>query len=159
MQTSKRSVIGLVAIAVAATLIMPAIAQAATIYVNSGVSGARLGMKDTTAAKKLGKVMKKEKDPNYEDTTWVLSFGKKVKGNYALYVYSDGHHKVFAFDVFSKSYKTKKKIHVGSTTSALKKAYKSLKKGYEGYYISGAHGRTLFTISKGKITHISVWSL
>ena len=141
----------------AATFVVPAVAQAGTIYVNTGVAGARLGMKDTTAAKKLGPVKKKERDPDYPGGVYyTFYFGKKVHGLYAIQMTSHGG-KVMAFQVYSGAYKTTKKIHVGSTVSALKKAYKFT--GTRSVYVlKGAHAKTYFNVSHGKVSSIWIWS-
>jgi hypothetical protein len=149
------------ALTLAVALAFPLAASAATIYVNVGVNGAKLGMKDTKAAKKLGKVKKKVLDPSYDTPIWVRSFGKKVHGQYALELYSNGKHKVTAFAIYSAVYKVKgNKIHVGSTVAALQKAYKNLQPGYEGgYSLRATHSRTDFWIDKGKIVEISIRSI
>ena len=160
MRTPKR-VLALVMVILVAALTVPAAAQAATIYVNSGVSGAKLGMNDTTAAKKLGKVKKTWNDNEYGYLIEVRGFGTKSKsGDYSLYLYSNGKHKVTAFLIYSKRYVTKKSIHVGSTTKALKNAYKTgLHKTSDGYFLKSMTGRTHFEISKGKITSIWIWKI
>jgi len=157
MRTSKHGVM-LVALVLTAVLALPLVAEAATIYVNSGVSGAKIGMKDTTASKKLGKVKKKKKVTAYGGQTWVRFYGKKSKGKYALEMYSNTDHKVIAFVANSKKYVTKKKIHVRSTSKSLRAKYKSkLKKEAGGYYLKGKVARTHFEVSKGKITSIWIW--
>ncbi len=155
---SPKRLIWIVAVLLAAALAAPAAAQAATIYINSGVSGAKLGMTDTTAAKKLGKVKKKYVSKEYGYPITVRCFGAKSHGNYSLYLYSNSDHKVTAFLIYSSRYVTKKKIHVGSTTTSLKKAYgKALHKQADGYYLKSSTGRTTFETSKGKVSVISVW--
>lgn len=158
MYTSKRA-IALVAVVLAATLAVPVVAQAATIYVNSGVSGAKLGMGAVTAAKKLGTVKKVYKDPNYDGTIWVRCFGTKSHGHYALELYSKGRTgKVTAFVIYASKYKTTKGIHTGSSVGALKSAYGSkLKKGSGYYGLRAASGKTWFWIRNGKISKIWIW--
>jgi hypothetical protein len=157
MQRSKR-VLALVALSLAVVLVAPSVAQAATIYVNSGVSGAKLGMSVTTAAKKLGRVKKKVKDASYDTPIWVRYFGAKGKHHYALELYSNSKNKVTAFVIYSKRYKTKKGIHVGSSTSALKRAYGSkLKANPDGYDLKSKSARTHFETSRGKVTFIWIW--
>jgi hypothetical protein len=158
MRPSKRFA-EVAAIALVIVLVAPAFAHAATIYVNSGVSGAKLGMKDTTAAKKLGKVKKGPvHDTEYGGIYWVRYFGARSHGKYALELYSNSKHKVVSFVINSSKYVTKKKIHVGSSVAALKKAYgSSLHKASDNYSLSGSSGQTVFNFSKGKITSIWVW--
>lgn len=157
MSLGKRSVM-VVTLALVAALVVPAIAQAATIYVNKGVAGAALGMKDTAAAKKLGTVKKKYKDTSYDEVIWVRCFGTKKGGHWSLELYSNGSGKVTAFIAYASKYKTKKGIHTGSTIAALKKAYgKQLKKGNGFYSLSASTGHTNFNYSGSKITSIWIW--
>lgn len=152
----------LFAAAIVVALAFPSVAQAATIYVNKGVSGATLGMKDTTAIKKLGKVKKKYKDPDYGGTYWTYCFGTKRNGHYSLEMTSNDDHKVIAFVVYASKYVTKKKIHTGSTVKALKKAYgKSLVKRSGYYRLKSSTGQTWFWVSgtkdSSKVTKIWIW--
>ena len=161
MHTSKR-LFALVTIALLGALLVPAIARAATIYVNSGVSGAKLGWNDVKAAKKLGRVVKGPiRDTEYGGKWWVRFFGKKSHGHYALELYSNSKHKVVAFVVNSSTYRTKKKIHVGSAITALKKAYgSSLHESSDNYSLTAKSGnQTVFNFAKGKITSIWVWRI
>ncbi len=154
----RRGALVAAAMVLVVTLALPVVAQAATIYINSGVSGAKLGMKDTTAAKKLGKVVKKYQDTSYDETIWVRCFGKKSNGHYALYLYSNGSHKVTAFIIYASKYKTKKGIHTGSSLKALKKAYgKSLKKSGSYYKLKGKSGKTWFRVTGSKVRKIWIW--
>jgi len=158
MRTRNRVTV-LAAVALVIALASPVVAQAATIYLNKGVSGATLGMKDTTAAKKLGKVKKKYKDTSYDGTIWVRCFGTKSHGHYSLELYSNGSGKVTAFIVHASKYVTKKGIHTGSSTAALKKAYgDSLDTSESDYYkLSGSGGKTWFAMSGGKVAYIWIW--
>ena len=143
------------AAAVLVALILPAAAQAKTIYVNSGVSGAKIGMSVSKAVKKLGKVRRIEKDTYYGPTYWRRSFGKKSNGHYAVAMESDGKNKVVGFFIWSRSYLTKKRIHVGSSATTLKKSYgKSLHKTADGYMLKGKSATTTFEVTKSKISLI-----
>jgi hypothetical protein len=149
--------VAVMAIALIAVLAVPMIAEAGAIQINSGVSGAKLGATDVSAAKKIGQVKKKAKDTRYSSTIWVRFFGKKSHGHYAVEMYSNGHHKVTGFIIYSSKYSTAKKIHVGSSTMALLKAYgKKLHSYQDGYYLRAKSGKTYFELSKGKVRMIWV---
>lgn len=153
----------LIALALVAVLVLPATALAAnrTIYTGKGVSGAKLGMKDSTAAKKIGKVVKKGVDKNYPgQTVYVFYFGKKSHGKYAVEMYSKKNHKVFAFVIRSSAYKTSKGIRVGSSEAALTAAYPTIvNQGgsvYTRYHLGGNPG-TDFQVQNGKVKIIQIW--
>ncbi len=165
MRKSKTT-LALVATLLAALLVWPitgAFAARTTIYVNRGIGTARLGMNDSTAAKRIGPVKKKIRDSDYPGQVyWVWYFGRKTGGRYAIEMHSNSKRKVWSFVVYSSSYKTLKGIHVGSTESALRKAYgKSLKKStgpiYTKYYLGG-RPRTEFYVKSSRVKQISVWT-
>jgi Zn-dependent alcohol dehydrogenase len=147
------------------SIVAPAFAATPRIYINKGVKAARLGMKDTTAAKKIGKVKKKIRDDDYAgQTTWVRYFGKKSHGKYALEMYSNKDHKVIAFIVNGSSYKTTRGVHVGTTVKTLKSKYPKYKKRSEGggdstYYTQSGSRHTEFFVHAGKVKTISIWKL
>jgi hypothetical protein len=155
-----KTALAFLAVLTAATLVWPvagAFAGKNTIYVNQGIGTARLKMKDSTAAKRIGKVAKKVRDGDYEKVYWIWYFGKKSHGKYAVAMHVNDQHKVWAFWVYSTSYVTAKKIRVGSTEAALKKAYgKSLaKRGRTCYHLGGRTG-TDFWMKSGKVSQICV---
>lgn len=139
--------------------VLPAAANAATIYVNRGVSGATLGMNDVRAARMLGRVQRIYRDSSYDETIWVRCFGRKVGGHYALYLYSNGRHRVTAFIVYASSYRTTKGIHTGSTLASLKRAYGSrlVRKPDSNYALTGSPGKTWFKVTGGVVRRIWIW--
>ena len=151
----------MVVVMFAAMLAVPATANAATLYVNKGVAKARLGMTDTKAAKKIGKVKKKVVDNDYNGaglTYYIRYFGKKSHGHYSVVMYANNKHKVIAFAVNSKKYKTKKGVRVGSSVSKLSGVYGSRLKYVNGAYrVKSKHAATYFNVSGGKITSIWIW--
>jgi hypothetical protein len=156
--SAKKRVLAIVALVLVAALVCPAVASAVTIYVNKGVAGATLGMKDTTAAKKLGKVKEKKKDTRYDTTAWMRGFGTKSHGRWSLELYSNSKDKVTSFIIFAAKYKTGKGIHTGSSLQALKDAYgDSLTHGGGYYKLQASTGKTWFTIKGGKVSQIWVW--
>jgi hypothetical protein len=152
----------LVGAALAAALVFPAAAQAVTtIYVNKGIGSARLGMKDSTAKRKLGRVMKSGRDNNYANqVVYVAYFGKKRSGKYALEMYSTRKHRVFTFVVNRAGYRTKAGISVGSAEAALLAAYPSGLTKYPGSvytrYALGGRTGTDFYVKNGAVTRIVV---
>lgn len=157
MQKSKR-LLAIMAVMLVAALVVPVIAQAATIYVNSGVSGAKLGMRTSAAVKKLGKVKKTFRDPNYDGVVYARCFGKKSHGRYALTITSNSRGRVIAFVINSSRYRTKKAMRVGSSLAALKKAYGSKLVNKSDYWrLKSKSGETWFWISGGKVTSIWIW--
>lgn len=153
----------LLAVAIVLALLFPAIALAGskTIYVNKGVSSARIGMKDSKAAKKIGKVAKKYTDNDYAgQTVYCFFFGKKSGGKYAVEMYAKKNHKVFAFVINSKSYKTGNGVGVGSSEARLKSKYPKIKNlggsVYTRYHLGGSTG-TDFYVKGGKVRYIQVW--
>ncbi len=159
-----RGMAAIVAVAlVSVAVVAPATAHAATIVVNKGVNTARLGMKDTTAAKRIGKVKKYKVDRDYQGsgkTYYIRYFGTKSGGHYSVVMYSNSKHKVNAFMVYSAKYKTSKGIRVGSTVAKLKSAYGSKLKYVGGAYrLKASTGSTYFNTKSGKVTSIWVWRL
>lgn len=155
-------VLALAAVVLVAGLLFPnaVFAGSKTIYVNKGVAAARLGMVDSTAAKKIGKVAKSYKDNNYAgQTVYCYFFGKKSGGKYAVEMYSNKKHKVFGFVINSKAYQTTKGIGVGSSESRLTSKY-ALKKHagpvYTRYHLGGNPG-TDFYVKGGKVRFIQIW--
>jgi len=152
----------LAAVVLVAMLAFPVAAYAGkkTIYVGKGIAKARIGMKDKTAAKKIGKVAKKVKDDDYAgQTVYCYYFGKKSGGKYAVEMYANKKHKVFGFVVNSKSYKTTKGIHVGSKESTLTDKYTLSE--YDGpvytrYHLGGNPG-TDFYVKSSKVKIIQIW--
>jgi hypothetical protein len=162
----RRRVLGTVATAfLIATLIAPATAQAATswIYVNKGVRGARLGMTETKASRYLGRARVKKRDNSYAgQVVYLRCFGTRRGGKYALEMYSNSRHKVFAFVINGAGYKTKAGIRVGSSEAALTAAYgASLASNggsvYNRYSLGGSKG-TDFYVSGGVVRKIVVRS-
>jgi hypothetical protein len=154
---------GLAVVALTASLLAPGAAYGASakIYPGRGVKTARLGQRDTVAAARIGRVVKKKRDTSYAGrVVWVRYFGKKRNGKYALELYSNKSRKVFAFVINQNTYVTTKRIRVGSTESALTAAYGtslSLNAGpvYNIYTIGGGTG-TDFYVRGGKVTKIIV---
>jgi hypothetical protein len=154
---------GLTVVALAgALLVVPAAASATTrIYVNKGVGTARLGQLDTAAALRLGRVKAKKRDSSYAGrVVWVRYFGTKSGGKYALELYSNKSHRVFAFVINRSNYVTSAGIHVGSSESALTSAYGSALSSFPGpvynrYSLGGSSG-TDFYCRGGVVTKIMV---
>jgi hypothetical protein len=162
----RRRLLGTVATAfLIATLVAPATAQAATswIYVNKGVRSARLGMTDTRASRYLGRVRVNKRDNSYAgQVVYLRCFGPKKGGKYALQMYSNRRHKVFAFVINGTGYKTKAGIRVGSSEAALTAAYGTALTSnpgpvYNRYALGGAKG-TDFYVSGGVVRKIVVRS-
>lgn len=151
---------------VAATVISVATpgAAAVRIYEGKGVASARLGMRDSTAASKLGKVTRQYRDRSYAGrVVYRYCFGRKLRsGRYPLEVFSDKARKVFQFTANSGAYVTAKGIKVGSTAQALQDAYGSkLTKNSGSVYTRYTLGRapaTDFYVKSGKVTSIVVRS-
>jgi hypothetical protein len=162
----RRRVLGTVAtVLLAATLVAPSTAQAATswVYVGSGVRSARLGMTDTKASRYLGRVRVKKRDNSYAgQVVYLRCFGPRSGGKYALQMYSNRRRQVFAFVINGTGYKTRAGIRVGSSESTLMAAYgASLKANpgpvYNRYSLGGAKG-TDFYVSGGVVRKIVVRS-
>ena len=151
-----------VTVAIVVALIVPALAAALSIiiYVNSGVAGATLGMRDSTAAKKIGKVVKSGRDSSYEgQTVYYFYFGTKSGGKYPIEMYSNSRHKVFTFVVNSYKYRTLKGVRVGTSEAALKKAYPGLKRHPGPVYIRyslGTRTGTDFYVKSQRVQRIVV---
>ena len=153
----------LVAIALAAALVLPAVALAGskTIYPSKGIGSARLGMGDKKAAKYIGKIVKSGKDNNYPgQTVYYFYFGKKSGGKYAIEMYSNKKHIVFGFVVNSSAYATAKGVKIGSTEAKLKSAYPSVTlvggSTYTHYRLA-TNPCTDFYCKGGKVRIIQIW--
>jgi hypothetical protein len=162
----RRRVLGTVAtVFLIATLVAPVTAQAATswIWVNRGVRSARLGMSETTASRYLGRVRVKKRDNSYAgQVVYLRCFGVRRGGKYALQMYSNKRHKVFAFVINGTGYKTRAGIRVGSTEAALTAAYGTALTAnpgpvYNRYALGGSKG-TDFYVSGGVVRKIVVRS-
>lgn len=156
---------GLVVFALATALAMGVAATApaaVTIVEGQGVGAARLGMRDKTAASKLGKVTKSGRDTSYAGrVVYRFCFGAKMSnGRYPLEMFSDKEHKVFTFAANSASYVTRKGIKVGSAESALTRAYGSSLRKYPGSvytrYTIGSRPATDFYVRSKKVARIIV---
>ncbi|MDO8914915.1 MAG: hypothetical protein Q7W16_02380 [Coriobacteriia bacterium] len=154
---------GLFVAALAVSMLAPTTAYAATarIYVNKGVKSARLGMYDTAAARRIGRVVLKKRDRSYAGrVVWVRYFGTKRNGKYALELYSNKSRKVFAFVINRNTYATAKGIRVGSSEAALTAAYGTLLTANPGpvynRYVLGGRSGTDFYVRGGVVTKIVV---
>ncbi len=156
---------GIAVAALTVSLLVPTGAYAATarINVNSGIKSARLGQRDTTAAGRIGRVVRKKRDSSYAGrVVWVRYFGRRSGGKYALEMFSDKRHKVFAFVVNGTGYATTNGIRVGSSEAALTAAYGSALSSsagpvYTHYTLGGSKG-TDFYVAGGQVTKIIVRS-
>lgn len=163
MTRTRRVAIGLVALALVASAASTA-AAAVTIYEGKGVAAARLGMRDSTAASKIGKVTKAYRDRSYAgQVVYRYCFGRKLpSGRYPLEMFSNKSRKVFQFTANNGTYVTTEAIKVGSTESALKKAYGDrLSKNPGSVYVRytlGTAPATDFYVKSGKVTSIIVRS-
>ncbi len=152
---------GIAALVLVAATVATASA-AVRIYEGKGVAAARLGMRDSTAASKIGKVTKSFRDTSYAGrVVYKYCFGRKMSsGRYPLEMYSDKARKVFQFTAYSGSYVTAKGIKVGSTRDALKEAYGDALVEHEGSvykrYTLGRAPATDFYVKSGKVTSIVV---
>jgi hypothetical protein len=154
MSVLKRTVLVVVLAAIVTMLAAPAAQATVRIYVGKGVGKARLGMVDTTAMKYLGSHQPMRGDTDYNSrVVYVVDFGKKSSGRYALEMLSNKSHKVFQFACNRAKYVTAKGIKVGSTESLLKSKYGSkLKRNatqaiYTRYTL-GKHPYTRFWVKK-----------
>ena len=118
-----------------------------TIHENKGVGKARLGMKDATAKRYLGRVLAKWTDNNYATPSYGYGFRKRLGNHhYALEMYSNSSHKVFEFVCNRAYYVTSKGVKVGSKTAYLKSKYPTgLKRHPAGLYWRYTYGKKHFT--------------
>jgi len=127
-----------------------------------GVKTAKLGVKDSTDAKRVGGTYKRSKDTSYAgQTVWKYVFGKKSGGVYGLEMYSHGNHLVFTFVINCTTLKTKNGTHVGTSEDTLTSRYgskltKSVGPVYTQYYMGTRHGRTEFWVKNAKVHHIVI---
>lgn len=157
--------IALVAV-LAIALTAPAVAHAAIrgrIVEGVGIKTARLGLHDSTNARRIGGSYTRYKDTSYAgQTVWRYNFGSKLSnGRYPVVMYSHGNHHVFTFVVNCKTLVTKNGTHVGTSESTLVKRYGSrLKKSvgsvYTDYHMGPRSGRTDFYVRSGKVHHIVI---
>lgn len=171
---SRRSLILLV---VAATVVasLSSVAFAAskyTIVVGRGVGNAVLGKQASYNISKLGRPSKSVTNSQYPNpfgkgrrTVYIYYWGKRIgSGRYPLHMYaiktSAGSKTVFNFTAYGRAYKTAAGISVGSTESALKRAYPSdlARKPGSTYtrYIRGKGPYTEFWVKSGKVFSITV---
>lgn len=135
---------------------------AVRVYEGKGVASARLGMRDSTAAAKIGKVTKSFRDRSYAGrVVYKYCFGRRMSsGRYPLEMYSDKTRKVFQFTVNSSLYVTAKGVRVGSSEDALKGAYGDALVEHEGSvykrYTLGRAPATDFYVKSDKVTSIVV---
>ncbi|MDZ4170199.1 MAG: hypothetical protein U1E26_11195 [Coriobacteriia bacterium] len=161
MSRSRRALTIAIALMLVFSLATTAVA-AVKIYEGKGVASARLGMRDSTAASKIGKVTKSYRDRSYAGrVVYRYCFGRKMKnGRYPLEMFSDKQRKVFQFSANTGSYVTTKGIKVGSTENALRKAYgsKLVKRDGSVYdrYTLGKAPATDFYVKGGKVSSIIV---
>lgn len=159
-----RMAYGVVASVLAASLLVPSTSLAATMIVeNRGVGGARLGQRDAKAARGIGRVVRKKRDNSYENqVVWVYYFGRRVGRAYAVQMYSNKRHIVFAFVINGSGYRTRKGIGVGSTESRLQSAYGSALRTYPGpvytRYALGGRPGTDFYVKSGRVVRIMIRS-
>lgn len=141
------------------------------LYPGLGVSGARLGMSQTTAVTAMKKVFVLRAsgvNNNYA--------GQRVRYYFYGYRYSNGHYPVemytkylggyyraFLFEVNTSACVTSKGVHVGSTQAQLKTAYgtaltRRITPTYYIYSMGGRSNRTDFYVSRstGRITRILI---
>lgn len=152
-------------VVVAALVLAPMAAYAAIsgrIVENVGVKTARLGMKDSTAALRIGRPYVRTVDRGYAALTYRYSFGKKIGGKYPLVMYSNSKHAVFNFQINTSAFRTSNGCAVGTTESALKRKYGTKLKRqssptYHWYWIGTRSGRTDFFVRSGKVHHIVIW--
>jgi hypothetical protein len=129
-----------------------------------GVKTAKLGLHDTTDARRIGGSYKRVTDNDYAAyTVYMYYFGKKSGGHYGLEMVSWGKSRhVFAFTIYSTRLVTKRGVHVGSSAAYLAKRYGStLKKDkpgpvYTQYHMGTRSGRTEFWVRGGKVHHIVI---
>ena len=152
---------------VAAVTVMLLIAPAAgygitgRIYENKGIRAARLGMKDSTAAAKIGGKRTRVTDSSYDYTVWLYRFGAKKSGKFPVEMYSKGKHSVFEFVINCTTLKTKNGSRVGTSEGTLASRYGStLKKSvgpvYTDYWMGTRSGRTDFYVKAGKVKQIVI---
>jgi hypothetical protein len=131
------------------------------IYENKGIKAARLGMKDSTAAKKIGGKRKLVRDSDYAFTVWEYFFGTKKAGKYPVAMYSKGNHKVFEFEINGTGLKTSNGSRVGTAESTLVARYgsrltKLVTPTYNDYRMGTSSGRTDFWVKNGKVQQIVI---
>jgi hypothetical protein len=134
------------------------------IYENKGIKAARLGMKDSAAAKKIGGSRKLKVDKDYEGAGYTVReyfFGKKKAGKYPVEMYSKGNHKVFEFVINCTTLKTKNGCHVGTAESTLVARYgsrltKTVGSVYTDYHMGTSSGLTEFWVKNGKVWQITI---
>lgn len=153
MKVLKRTVLIVVLAALVAMLAAPAAQAKVRIREGKGVGKAKLGMVDKTAMKYLGKHKAMKRDPAYGSrVVYMVDFGKKHGGRYALEMLSNANHRVFMFTCNTATYVTAKGIKVGSTESRLKAKYGSRLKRFARpiytWYKLGKHPFTQFIVKK-----------
>ena len=133
-----------------------------SIVENVGVKTAKLGLRDSTDAARIGGAYKRVKNTDYDFTVWEYRFGKRnAAGKYGLQMYSKGNHIVFTFVINCTTLKTKNGTHVGTTEATLAQRYgtklhKSVGPVYTDYYMGTRNGRTDFWVKAGKVHHIVI---
>jgi hypothetical protein len=156
-----------VAVAMAALLAFPAVGLGAIrgrIVENVGIKTtktAKLGMRDSTAASKIGGSYKRLKDASYDTLVWVYRFGKKSGGKYGLEMYSKSNRAVFEFVINCNTLTTKNGTRVGTGEITLNNRYGSkLKKSvgpvYTDYWMGTRAGRTDFYVKDGRVKQIVI---
>lgn len=158
-----RTAVRAVAIALLIVLAATPLAVAGVpIYVNRGVSGARLGMTDKSCLAKLGRASRSGRDRSYANrVVYYFYFGRKQSnGTWPLEMYSNGSHRVFTFVCNASYYVTSKHIHVGSSEYSLRHAYGTSLKRYRGSvytrYTLGGRTGTDFWVRGSRVRKIVV---
>ena len=164
----KRSLAGLT---LACVLVVPSMAHAAVtgrIIENVGVktkvgghsrTTAKLGVKDSTNARRIGGSYRRSVDANYASKVYVYKFGKKSHGKYGLAIYSKKNHKVFTFVIYSTKLVTSRGVRVGTAEASLISEY-ALRKAntsiYTVYSMGDRNGLTEFYVRGGVVHHIVI---
>jgi hypothetical protein len=165
MNTKRRFLIP--AVVALALLCTPAVSFATIsgrIVENVGIKTAKLGVRDSTDARRIGGSYRRVKNTDYGGggkTVYEFYFEKMKNKKYAVEMYAKSNHSVFTFIIYTTQLATKNGTRVGTTENALKSRYGSkLKKSvgpiYTDYKMGTRSGMTEFFVKAGKVHHIMI---